>query len=264
MINVLFIGDVNGKPGRSAVKAILPGLIKEHSIDFVIANGENSAGGFGIIKEKFDELSAAGVNVVTTGNHIWDKKEILPVLESEPRLLRPANFAPKTPGRGFGVYDLEKPGKKIRIGVVNVVGRIFMPPADCPFRAADAIVNEISVTTPIIIVDIHAEATSEKQALGFFLDGRVSAVLGTHTHVQTADERVFPKGTAFISDAGMCGPFDSVIGVDKEQIINRFLTHMPVKFELAKGDVHFNAALIEIDENTGMASKIERIDIKHG
>ncbi|HDQ25378.1 MAG TPA: YmdB family metallophosphoesterase, partial [bacterium] len=200
MINVLFVGDVNGKPGRQALKALLPLLKKEKEVDFVIANGENSAGGFGITKEKFLDLLSAGVDVVTTGNHVWDKKETLGFIDAEKNLLRPANFPPDAPGRGFGIYDFQKNNTNHKIGVVNLIGRIFMSPADCPFRRAESVISEISAATKNIIVDFHAEATSEKQALGFFLDGKASAVIGSHTHVQTADERVLEDRTAFITD----------------------------------------------------------------
>jgi metallophosphoesterase (TIGR00282 family) len=263
MINILFIGDVNGKPGRRALTALLPKLVKEKSIDFVIANGENAAGGFGITDKTFEELLACGVQAVTLGNHVLDKKEIIPVLEADERLIRPANLPEGNPGKGSSIFTIEKNGKKINIGVVSLVGRVFMMAVDCPFRAADRILNALKPNAPVIIVDMHAEATSEKQALGFYLDGRVSAVLGTHTHVQTADNRVFAQGTAFISDVGMTGPFDSVIGVQKEIIIRRFLTSMPEKFELSEGDVHINAVVISVDESTGRSNSIERIDIRH-
>jgi metallophosphoesterase (TIGR00282 family) len=261
MINILFIGDINGKPGRAAVKALLPGLIKDKKIDFVIANGENASGGFGITHESFKDLIDCGINVMTMGNHTWDNKDIFKFIDSEPNLIRPANLAPGNPGKGFSIYSID--GKSTKIGVLNLTGRVFMHQADDPFRAADKIVNEMRITTPVIIVDMHAEATSEKQAMGFFLDGRVSLVAGTHTHVQTSDERIFAGGTAFITDAGMTGPFDSVIGVEKDIILRRFLTYLPEKFEIAVGDVHLNAVAVSIDEITGKALKIERIDLKY-
>jgi len=261
MINILFIGDINGKPGRGAVRALLPGLIKEKNIDFVAANGENASGGFGITHDSFTELKGFGVNVITMGNHTWDNKDIYNFIDGEPCLIRPANLPAGTPGKGWSIFPID--GRDAKIGVVNLNGRVFMHPADDPFRAAEKAVSEIRVTTPVILVDMHAEATSEKQAMGFFLDGKVSAVVGTHTHVQTSDERIHKGGTAFITDVGMTGPFDSVIGVEKDIILRRFLTFMPEKFEIAKGDVHLNAVAISIDEKTGKALKIERIDIKN-
>jgi len=261
MLNILFIGDINGKAGRKVIKNLLPSLIKEKNICFVIANGENSAGGFGITKEKYVELVSTGINVITTGNHIWDKKEALELLKNESNILRPANYPENNPGAGFNVYNI--PNSNYKIGVINLIGRIFMPPAECPFLTTQKILNKISTQTNIIIVDIHAEATSEKQALGFYLDGKVSAVIGTHTHVQTADERILPNGTGFITDVGMTGPFDSVIGVEKETIIRRFLTMMPEKFEVANSDLKLNAVILSIDETTGKTKAIERINMKY-
>ena len=263
MINVLFIGDVNGKPGRSALSALLPKLIRDRKIDFVIANGENSAGGFGITGKTFEDLLSAGVNAVTLGNHIWDKKDIIPVLEAENRLIRPANLPEGNPGRGHSNFTIEKNSKKINIAVINLIGRVFMVPVDCPFKSADREIEKINGNAKIIFVDIHAEATSEKQAMGYYLDGRVTGVFGTHTHVMTADEKILPKGTAYITDAGMTGPFDSVIGVKKEIIIRRFLMAAPEKFELSETDVHINAVLTGVDEADGRAKTIERIDIKY-
>jgi metallophosphoesterase (TIGR00282 family) len=261
MLNILFIGDINGRPGRAAVRALLPGLIKEKKIDFTVANCENASGGFGINHESYRELLSCGINAVTMGNHTWDNKEIYKFIDSEPNLIRPANLPAGNPGRGFGVFPID--GKSSKIGVINLTGRVFMQPVEDPFRTAEKIVNEIRVSTPVIIVDMHAEATSEKQAMGFFLDGKVSLVAGTHTHVQTSDERIFSGGTAFITDTGMTGPFDSVIGVEKDIILRRFLTFMPEKFEIAKGDVHLNAVAVSVDEASGRAVKIERLDIKH-
>lgn len=263
MINVLFIGDVNGKPGRQALAALLPKLIKEKNVDFVIANGENSAGGFGITIKTFEEMLHYGIDAITLGNHIWDKKDVISILENDRRLIRPANLPDGNPGSGQAIFTIEKAGRKINIGVINLIGRVFMTAFDCPFKAADRVIKEMAPNAPVIFVDIHAEATSEKQAMGFYLDGRVSGVFGTHTHVQTADERIFDGGTAFISDAGMTGPFDSVIGVKKEIIIRRFLTGSPEKFEIAEGNVRLNAVLTAVDETTGKASSIERIDIKY-
>ncbi len=261
MINVLFIGDINGKPGRNCIKAVLPGLIKEKNVNFTIANAENTAGGFGLTHETFNEIKECGVDVMTMGNHTWDNKDIFTFINNESDLLRPANLPAGVPGRGYGIFNARNPD--VKIGVINLNGRIFMDPVDCPFKAAEAAVEEIKKTTPIIIVDIHAEATSEKQAMGFFLDGRVSAVIGTHTHVQTADERILPNGTGFITDAGMTGPFDSVIGVKKEIIVRRFLTGLPEKFEISNGDVHLNGIIFSIDTDTGKTKNLERINVRY-
>jgi hypothetical protein len=255
-MKILFIGDIIGRPGRMAVEKLLPGLIEEHQIDFVIANGENAAAGFGLTPAVLDNLFALGIDAVTSGNHLWDKKDILPRLKKEHRLLRPANYPPEVPGTSFGVYQ-DKQGRKV--GVFNLLGRVFMPAVDCPFRTADKIIAELKKETDIIIVDMHAEATSEKIALGWYLDGRVSAVIGTHTHVMTADQRVLPQGTAYITDAGMTGGFDSVIGMEKEPIIEKFLTQLPTKFEVAEGDVRFNGVVVEVDEQSGKAIEIIRI-----
>jgi hypothetical protein len=259
-MRILFIGDVVGKPGRQAVQAIVPGLIQEHSLDFVIANGENSAGGSGLTPETAEDLFAGGVDVITMGDHSWDQKEILKIIDREPRLLRPANFPPGTPGHGAAVFDREG---QPTIAVLNLMGRTFMRSLDCPFRAAAEEVEKLRAQTPIIIVDMHAEATSEKIAMGRFLDGKVSAVLGTHTHVQTADEQIFPNGTAFLCDAGMCGPKESILGREITPIIERNLTQMPKKFDVATGPVQFNAAMIDVDEVTGKATAIQRVNAVH-
>ncbi len=261
MINILFIGDINGKAGRNCIKAILPNLIKEKNIDFTIANAENAAGGFGLTYETFKEIKESGIDVLTMGNHTWDNKDIFTFIQKEPSLLRPANLPQDVPGQGSGIFNLKN--SQTKIGVINLNGRIFMDPAQCPFREAEKIVEEIKKQTPIIIVDIHAEATSEKQAMGFFLDGNVSAVIGTHTHVQTADERILPNGTGFITDVGMTGPFDSVIGVKKDIIIRRFLTGLPEKFEIANRDIRFNGIILNIDTESGKTKNIERINIKY-
>jgi len=255
-MKILFLGDVIGRPGREALKWIAPTLIKE--ADFCIVNGENAAGGNGITPQIAEELFSLGVNVITTGNHIWDKKEIIPYLEKQPRLLRPANYPPGTPGVGSGVF-LSRKGKKI--GVINVGGRVFMPCIECPFRKCEEEIKKIKEkTSGIIIVDIHGEATSEKMALGYYLDGKVTAVVGTHTHVQTADERILEKGTAYITDVGMVGSEDSVIGMGKEEVIKRFLTLLPVRFKPAKGTIRINGLWIEVDEATGSAIRVTRIN----
>jgi metallophosphoesterase (TIGR00282 family) len=255
-VNLLFIGDVVGRPGREAVKACLADLVRRHQVDFVIANGENSAGGMGITAQVSEELFNAGVDVLTTGNHVWRQRGAIPFIDSEHRVLRPANYPPGTPGRGGEVFVTSHSGT---IGVVNVQGRTFMEPIDCPFRAADKETERIRGRTSVIIVDVHAEATSEKLAMGWYLDGRVSAVIGTHTHIQTADERILPKGTAYITDVGMAGPRDSILGVKTEPIIQRFLTGMPAKFELAGDPLALNAVLVNIDTETGNANSIQRV-----
>ena len=263
MINILFIGDINGRPGRNAVKQLVPNLNSEKKIDFVIANGENSAGGFGITKDVFDDLMAARINCVTMGNHIWDKKDSMGLIDSEKRIIKPANMPPGTPGNPYGIFSIDKNGIEVKIGVINLIGRVFMSPMDCPFRTADKIADEIRKTTNIIFVDMHAEATSEKMALGHYLDGKVTAVVGTHTHVQTSDERVLAGGTGYMTDAGMTGSFDSVIGIKKEIIIKKFLTGIPDKYEVAELDVHFNGVICTSDEISGKTIRLERLDIKY-
>ncbi|MEI8340062.1 MAG: TIGR00282 family metallophosphoesterase [Verrucomicrobiota bacterium] len=260
MLRLLFLGDVIGEPGRRAVIEMVPLLKKERGIDFVIVNGENSAAGRGITPKISIDLLRAGVAVVTTGDHIWDQKEIIPYIDTEPRLLRPINYPEKTPGQGSIVLETPK-GK---VGVINVQGRTFMlPHLENPFRMIDEAVTKMRQETKVIFVDVHAETTSEKIAMGRFLDGRVSAVVGTHTHTQTADERVFPGGTAFLCDAGMCGPTESVLGREIEPIIARFITNLPVQFPVAKGPVRVQGALVEINEETGRAESIERISLPY-
>jgi len=257
-LKVLFLGDVFAKPGRLAVKHFVPKLIARHGLDLVVANAENSAAGAGVTPETADELLACEVDLLTSGNHIWSKREIVPYLERPGcRLLRPANYPRDAPGRGVAVA--ETPGGK-RLGVVNVEGRVFMRPLDDPFAAAEAGVAELRAQGVVcILVDVHCEATSEKNAMGHFLDGRASAVLGTHTHVQTADARILPGGTAFMTDVGMCGPWDSVIGVKKELVLQRFLTQRPVGFEPAKREAYLQGAVVELDDRTGRALAIERV-----
>src|SRR5512136_745406 len=252
-MQILFIGDIVGRPGRRAVRELLPGLLKEHGVDLVIANGENAAAGFGITRDTVDELLECGIHLLTTGNHVWDKKEVLGFIDEYPNLLRPANFPEACPGIGHAVV---KTPAGIPVAVINLAGRIFMHPADCPFRVAKALVEQLRRQTPIIFVDIHAEATSEKQAMGWFLDGEVSAVVGTHTHVQTADEGVLPGGTAYITDAGMTGPFNSIIGIRKDAVLERFLIQIPNRFEVAKDDVRLQGVVVDIDGKSGRASGI--------
>jgi metallophosphoesterase (TIGR00282 family) len=257
-LKFLFIGDVFGKPGRLAVRHFVPRLIARHGLDLVVANAENSAAGAGVTPESADELLACEVDLLTSGNHIWSKREIVPYLErADAKLLRPANYPRGAPGRGSAV--VETPGGK-RLGVVNVEGRVFMRSLDDPFAAAEAEVAALKARGVMcILVDIHCEATSEKNAMGHFLDGRVSAVLGTHTHVQTADARILAGGTAFITDVGMCGPWDSVIGVRKELVIQRFLSQRPVSFEPGKRETYLQGAIVEVDEASGKAVSIERV-----
>jgi hypothetical protein len=256
-MKVLFIGDIIGRPGRNSVRAHLHGIVERLKVDFVVANAENAAGGFGVTERALGELLDMGIHVLTSGNHIWDKKEAVSLIEKEDRLLRPANYPPGTPGRGSIVY----PAGRMKVAVLNLQGRVFMPAIDCPFRAADELIGRVSGETKNIIVDLHAEATSEKIAMGWYLDGRVSAVIGTHTHVQTADERLLNRGTAYITDVGMTGPRDSTIGVKNEQVLERFLHQVPTRFEVAKGPTLFSAVLVDIDEQTGRARAIQRLQL---
>jgi len=257
-MKILFIGDIVGKPGRRAVKEGLPDLVNKLKVDFVIANAENAAGGFGVTQSVGEELFSQGIHVLTSGNHIWDKKEAVTYIAKESRLLRPANYPPDVPGFGSIVIK-NSSGKKI--AVLNLSGRVFMTQMDCPFRTAEREIEILKKQTDIIVVDFHAEATSEKSAMGWFLDGEVSAVIGTHTHVQTADERILPKGTAFITDVGMSGPKDSIIGVNKEQIIQKFLTQIPTRFETATGESVLSCAVFEIHPVTGIALSIQRLQL---
>jgi len=253
-LRVLMIGDVVGRPGRRAVQHLLPGLRHDYELDLVIANGENTAGGIGITPDTAKELCNCGVNVITTGNHVWAKKEILPHMDGELPIIRPLNFPPGVPGRGF----IEMNG----VLVVNIIGRVFIGQYDCPFRAMDCLLSELKSKAKVIIVDFHAEATSEKVALGHYLDGRVSAILGTHTHVPTADCYIMPKGTAYVSDVGMVGPVDSVIGVDTESAIRSFLTAMPHRFFVSEGNAVFDAIMVDADEATGKATNVKRIHLE--
>lgn len=255
MLRVLFIGDIVGKGGRRAVKELLPQIVQDNNIDIVIANAENAAGGNGITKEIADELISNGINFLTMGNHVWDKKDVFDFIDGYPKIIRPANYPPGTPGKGFNFINY----KDLKVAVVNMSGRVFLNPLDCPFRTMDAVINIIKDQTNIILVDFHAEATSEKIAFGWYLDGKVSAVLGTHTHVQTADERILIKGTGYISDLGMTGPRNSVLGVKTDLVINKFLTQMPVRFETASGPVQLNGVIIDIDSKTGEATNINRV-----
>ena len=255
-MRIMFFGDVVGRPGRRAVAIVLRALRRREAIDFVVATGENAAGGKGIDPGSAEELQDAGVDVITTGNHVWQQREIVPYLAENERVLRPLNFPPGSPGAGWVVRGARD---GTPVAVVNLIGRVFMGPADCPFRVADAVLPEIRAATPVIVVDMHGEATSEKVGMGRYLDGRVTAVIGSHTHVQTADETVLPGGTAVLCDAGMCGPEDSVLGVRTDRVLERFVRQMPVRFEVASGPVLVQGALVDVDATTGRATAIGRI-----
>ncbi len=260
-MRILFVADVVGQPGRRMLRSGLAVLRTSLRPDLVVVNGENCAGGNGLTPPTAEELFRAGADVVTTGNHVWDRMEIAPYLERHERLLRPANYPPADPGRGYCIVSA-KDGT--RAAVINLMGRVFMPAVDDPFRSVDAILREIGGKARVVVVDFHAEATSEKTAFGWYVDGRATAVLGTHTHVPTADERVFPRGTAYLTDAGMTGPHESVIGVEKENVLERFLTQRPARFRTAKGDVRLQGALIEASPSTGRAVSIRRVEIREG
>ncbi len=259
-MKILFIGDIVGKVGRVTTKALLPNIVDRYKIDLVIANGENAAGGFGITNKLVSEILSYGVHIITTGNHVWDKKEFISQISKEDRILRPLNYPPGVPGFGSIIYSLHN---GIKVAVINISGRVFMSNMDCPFRTGEEEVKKMSNETKIIIIDFHAETTSEKIAFGYFMDGKVSAVIGTHTHVQTADEKILSGGTAYITDVGMTGPYHSVIGIEKEMVINRFLTNIPIRFETAKGEGIFSGVVIEIDEKTGKATAIQRLQLRY-
>jgi len=256
-MRVLVIGDVVGRPGKYILSELLKKLKQEFSVDFTIANGENAAGGFGITANIARKLRYFGVDCITSGNHIWDKKDIIEVLDKTDFLLRPANYPPSNPGRGHKIFHLEDARK---VAVINLQGRAYLKTIDCPFRVGEGLVNEVSAETNIIIIDFHAETTAEKRAFAWFIDGKVSLVFGTHTHVQTADECIMPNGTGYITDVGMTGSFDSVIGVKKHASIAYFLTQTPQRFDSAKKDRRLNAILVDIDDTTGRTTKIERIE----
>lgn len=255
-MKILFIGDIVGRPGRAIVRGILPELKKEFSPDVIIANGENAAAGVGITKKVYDELMGYGIDVITMGNHIWDRKEFLPDIASCPNMVRPANYPDGVPGTDHKIFN----AGGVKYGITNLLGRVFMPCIDCPFHKADSMLPKMKAETPVILIDFHGEATSEKNAFAWHMDGRISAVIGTHTHIQTADERILPRGTAFITDVGMVGAYDSIIGVQKEQIIKRFLLSIPEHFEPEKkGPGLFNGVIIDIDSSSGKAKEIKRI-----
>ena len=258
-MKLLFIGDIVGRPGRVLVKRGLRAIVATHDVNFVIANGENSAAGFGITREIGDQLFSYGVEVMTSGNHIWDKKEALDYIVREPRLLRPANYPAGAPGHGA---TLVTAANGVKVGVVNVMGRVFLANIDDPFTTAAREVARLRAEgAALVFVDMHAEVTSEKIAMGWYLDGQATAVVGTHTHVQTADNRVLPKGTAYLTDAGMTGPHDGVIGVEKEPVIGKFLSGLPARFETATGDPRLNGAIVTADPSTGLATAIERVSL---
>jgi 2',3'-cyclic-nucleotide 2'-phosphodiesterase len=257
-VNLLFIGDIFGKTGRDLLQRALPPLVERYEIALVIANAENSAGGFGVTRETGDGILKAGVDVMTSGNHVWDKKEALEYITLEPRLLRPANYPHGVPGCGALIA---RTAHGDEVGILNVMGRVFMVNIDDPFRVAEREVEKLRARTPIILVDMHAEATSEKLAMGWFLNGKVSAVVGTHTHVQTADDQILPGGTAYITDVGMTGPHDGIIGVERDPVINRFLTGLPARFEAASGNPKLHAVVITADAQTGRATAITRLSL---
>ena len=256
-MKILFVGDVVGRAGRRALQQHLGEIQREHEIDFTIANVENAAGGFGLTDSIGKEILRCGVDVMTSGNHIWDKKEVFSYLEREPRLLRPGNYPPGTPGN-YSYVGESRTGKPV--GVINLQGRVFMPLTDCPFRMAERRVAALARETRLVVVDFHAEATSEKIAFGWFMDGKVSAVVGTHTHVPTADARVLPKGTAYLTDVGMTGSFDSVIGMKVEGALSRFLTGLPSRFQVETQSPRLSAAVIDVEEVTGQARSIQRLE----
>jgi len=258
-MKILFIGDIVGRPGREIIKDLLPGIRKRENLDFVIANAENSAGGSGLTIKVVEELLSCNIDCLTTGDHIWAKKEVLKILDTEPRLLRPANYPSGVVGCGSVVL---KTRSQSPVGVLNLQGRVFMQPIECPFHVAQKEIEQLKEKTSVIIVDFHAEATSEKQALGYFLDGKVSAVVGTHTHVQTADETILTNGTAYISDVGMTGPFRSVLGRSIDAVLKRFLTSTPTRMEVAQEDVRIQGVILDVDDNSGRARSITRVEYR--
>lgn len=255
-MNILVIADIVGRPGRRAIKGLLPGIQKEHNIDFVIANAENAAGGRGLTQQVMNELLNSGIDVLTMGNHVWDNKEIYSFVDDEFRLIRPVNYPSYCPGQGYHVYT---GGINKKIAVINAIGRVFLPPMDCPFQTVEAVIKEVQEESDIIIIDFHAEATSEKLAMGYYFDGKVTAVLGTHTHIQTADERILPNGTAYITDLGMTGPLESILGMDKEMVINKIIYQRPVRLEVAGGIAILQGVILRIDDSNNQVQEIVRI-----
>ncbi|NLW91290.1 MAG: TIGR00282 family metallophosphoesterase [Syntrophomonadaceae bacterium] len=255
-MNILFIGDIVGKPGRKAIKEVLSSIINKHEISFTIANAENAAGGRGLNRDVLNELLNMEIDVLTMGNHVWDNKDIYNFIDDEVRLIRPINFPPHCPGQGYHIFTA---GINQKVAVINAMGRVFMSPLDCPFRAVDEILEAIREKADIILVDFHAEATSEKLAFANYFDGRVTAVLGTHTHIQTSDERILDNGTAYITDVGMTGPLDSILGMDKEMVIQKIVYQRPVRLEVAKGPLQFEAVVINFDDSKGQVTGIQRV-----
>ncbi len=255
-MNILVIGDIVGRPGRRAVKALLPVVSREYGIDFVIANAENASGGRGLTGDVMQELLLTGIDVLTMGNHVWDNKDIFRIIDDEPRLIRPLNYPQPCPGKGYHIYTA---AFSTRIAVINASGRVFLPPLDCPFMAVDEALKDIEDKADIIIVDFHAEATSEKVAFGYYFDGRVQAVLGTHTHIQTSDDRILPGGTAYITDLGMTGPYESVLGMKKELVLEKFLTGRPVRLEVAGGKAQLEGVVLTVDDSSYQVSRIMKI-----
>jgi len=258
-LNLLVIGDIVGRPGRQAIREFLPDLVRQYNIEFIIANAENASGGRGLTREVMQELLGAGIDVLTMGNHVWDNKEIFSFIDDEPRLIRPANYPQPCPGQGYHVYQA---GFNMKIAVINVSGRVYMPALDCPFRTVEQIISSLP-EVDCIIIDFHAEATSEKQAFAYYFDGRATAVLGTHTHIQTADERILPGGTAYITDLGMTGPIESVLGMDRHAVIEKFLSQRPVRLEVAKGPSQLQGVVLELDEKTHRVTQIKRISCRN-
>ncbi|KMM38638.1 TIGR00282 family metallophosphoesterase [Guptibacillus hwajinpoensis] len=256
-MKILFIGDVVGSPGRNMISTYLPRLKRKYKPTFTIVNGENAASGRGITEKIYRGFLEAGAQVITMGNHTWDNREIFEFIDRAPKLVRPANFPPGTPGNGSTIVNING----VEVGVINLQGRTFLPAIDDPFTKADELIEEMRERTPVIFVDFHAETTSEKQAMGWYLDGRVTAVVGTHTHVQTADERILPGGTGYLTDVGMTGPYDGILGMEREAVIKKFLTTMPVRFEVTKGREQLSGVILTLDPKTGKATKIERIAI---
>lgn len=258
-MNILAVADIVGKPGRRILERELSCLQREEDIGFTIVNGENAAAGRGINREIKDNILNLGVDVITMGNHVWDNKDIMGFVDDEPRLIRPANYPPGCPGQGYHIYTA---GFNQRVAVINLSGRVFMPPLDCPFQRVDEILKEIGTSADIILIDFHAEASSEKTAFAAYVDGRVSAVFGTHTHVQTSDERILPGGTAYITDLGMTGPIDSIIGMEKEGVLKRFTTGMPARFEVAGGPARMEGMILSLDDEDFRVRSIRRFSLK--
>ena len=254
-MNILVIGDIVGKPGRAIIKALLSKIQKENDITFTIANAENAAGGRGLTRDIKDELLAVGIDVLTMGNHVWDNKNIFNFIDDEPRLIRPINYPGDCPGQGVHIYQTAFNKK---IAVINASGRIYLPALDCPFQTVNEVVDDLQTKVDYIIIDFHAEATSEKMAFAYYLDGKVSAVLGTHTHIQTADEKILPGGTAYITDLGMTGPVDSILGMEKQPIIDKFINARPARFEVANGPMQMQGVILKFDEESNLATQIQR------